>query len=252
MRPDRFLSLLDPRPAYYEVLAQMALARDEFFPLTTGFQIVLWIQALIYGLGGLKEMCDDFLPSPKWRLKFVEANGWAIILHITGTKMHAAVLVILGYIAVNSFIEGGVTRSEFELFLLLSALMMATIWMTMVPAPMYFVVVMTKPVFFFLIVLSIGFWDLARPQVLIIAAMFNVYGIIVRAFGPVAYEPFTYEKLRVDIASEAESMAEKLDKLAVITGNLQKEEAASTEAAQPLNSTEKKAQWTLLRNHCTI
>ena len=170
---------------------EQILARDEVIhaPTTIGLQILLWVAALIYGLGGLKEMCDDFLPTPKWRVKFLRGNAWATILHITGTKMHAAVLVILGYIAVNGLIEGGLTRSEFEIFFLLSALMMATIWMTMVPSPMYFVTVMTKPVFFFLLVLSIGFSNFVRPQVLVIAAVFNVYGILVRAFSaPVAYE----------------------------------------------------------------
>ena len=41
------------------------LTATEYFPLTTGLEIVLWIEAIIYLSIGVYELFDDFLEKPE-------------------------------------------------------------------------------------------------------------------------------------------------------------------------------------------
>ena len=92
------------------------LSSTELLPLTTGLQIVLWIEAIIYLGLGLFELFDDFLVRPKpWMFVDGRANGWLVLQHKVGHKMHAGICFLLGFIAANGLYEGAVTRFELEL-----------------------------------------------------------------------------------------------------------------------------------------
>ena len=65
------------------------LSATEYLPLTTGLEIVLWIEAIIYLSIGVYELFDDFFEKPRpWMTINGRVNSYVRMQHKIGHKMH--------------------------------------------------------------------------------------------------------------------------------------------------------------------
>ncbi|MFT5102248.1 MAG: hypothetical protein ACI9HY_004385, partial [Planctomycetaceae bacterium] len=110
------------------------LSATEFYTVTPGLEIVLWIEAVIYLGIGVFELFDDFVEKPQpWMTINGRVNGYVRLTHRIGHKMHAGICVLLGFVALNGILEGAVTRFELELIFLSFAILMPAIWSSLMP-----------------------------------------------------------------------------------------------------------------------
>ena len=193
------------------------LSATEFYTVTPGLEIVLWIEAIIYLGIGVFELFDDFVEKPQpWMTINGRVNGYVRLTHRVGHKMHAGICVLLGFVALNGILEGVVTRFELELIFLSIAILMPAIWSSLMPGKLGVIILLTKPEFWLQGAMFIMFADLIRPQLLVICALLNLWGIFVyfRFTRKTLFQPFTYTALRehcVDAIGEAG--VKKFDKL---------------------------------------
>ena len=140
------------------------LTATEFFQVTPGLEIVLWIEAIVYlGIGAF-ELFDDFLEKPKrWMTINGRVNGYLRVSHRIGHKMHAGICVVLGFVALNGILEGVMTRFELELIFVSFAVLMPAIWSSLMPGRLAIITLLTKPEFWLQSAMFIGFSDLIRP-----------------------------------------------------------------------------------------
>ncbi len=194
------------------------LSATQVYPTTMALTVVLWIEAVVYLGIGLIELFDDFLVKPRpWMRINDRANGYVVLSHKIGHKMHAGLCVILGFVALNGLLEGAVTRLDLELIFISFAVIMATLWATLLPGRLGPVVLSLKPEFWLQIVMFVLFRHLVRPQVLGLCLALNAWGIIVYVFHTrrTLFQPYTYAQLRQDwAAAEGEAAAARFDKLA--------------------------------------
>jgi uncharacterized membrane protein YkgB len=193
------------------------LTATQFFTNTPLLQTILWIEAVIYLGIGLYEVFDDFLEKPKqWMQRNGRNNGWLMLEHKVGHKMHAGICVLLGFVALNGALEGQVTRFELELIFLSFAMIMPVIWATFMPGRLGFVVVGLKPEFWLQIVMFAFFGHLIRPEILLLCIAFNVWGIAVYFLHTrrTYLQPYTYEVLRSHLADVEPERVQRLDRIA--------------------------------------
>ena len=194
------------------------LSSTELLPLTTGLQIVLWIEAIIYLGLGLFELFDDFQVRPKpWMFTEGRANGWLVLQHKVGHKMHAGICFLLGFIAANGLFEGAVTRFELELIFVSFAVLMPTILALLPPGRIGVLGLILKPEFWLQFVMFALASDLVRPAVLGLCLLLNLWGIIVYLLHTrrTLFVPYRYETFRQDCAAaEGEALASRMDRLA--------------------------------------
>ena len=205
------------------------LSATEFYPLTLGLQIVLWIEALIYLGIGSYELFDDFFEKPQpWMTINGRVNGYVRLTHKIGHKMHAGICVLLGFVALNGVLEGFVTRFELELIFISFAILMPAIWSSLMPGRLAIITLLTKPEFWLQLVMFIMFSELVRPQILAICVALNLWGIFVylRYTRVRLFKPFTYATLREHcIDAIGEDGVAKFDK---IVGHVQPNKPGST------------------------
>jgi len=194
------------------------LSATDLYPITTALTVVLYIESVIYLAIGLIELFDDFLVKPKpWMTIGTKPNGYVVMSHKIGHKMHAGLCVLLGFVALNGILEGAVTRFELELIFISFAVIMATLWTTLLPGRLGPVVLALKPEFWLQIVMFLLFRDLVRPEVLALCLALNGWGIVVYVFHTrrTLWKPYTYAQLRSDwVEAEGEAAASRFDRLA--------------------------------------
>lgn len=193
------------------------LSATQFFQVTPGLEIVLWIEAIVYLGIGIYETFDDFFEKPKpWMTINGRVNGYVRVTHKIGHKMHAGICVILGFVALNGILEGAITRFELELIFLSFAVLMPAIWSSLMPGKLAIITLVTKPEFWLQSVMFAMFSDLIRPQILLACVALNLWGILVYLLHTrkSLFDPFTYVMFRQDcIDAEGEERAEKFDKI---------------------------------------
>lgn len=182
------------------------LTPTELYPLTTALWIVLWAEVLIYLAVGFSEIFDDFhYKSPQWVWVNERLNTYIWLRDKKGHKMHASLALVLGFIALNGVLEGGVFRFEIELIFLSLALLNCSIWCMTPPCKRLLKVLLIAPEFHLQYVSFILFADLVRPEVLGLCILFNLWGVVVffRKTSKIADAPLDYERIRNDmIAAE--------------------------------------------------
>jgi hypothetical protein len=190
----------------------------EFYQVTPLLKWVLWVEAVIYLGIGLYEVFDDFwAKSPDWANQANGINAWIRMQDVIGRKMHAAICVILGFVALNGALEGHVTRFELELIFISFAVLMPVIWSMTMPGRLGFLVIVLKPEFWLQLIMFIFFSHLVRPEILAICIALNCWGILVNTtyMRKVLFKPYTYRELRKHIVSaKGEEYARRLDKVA--------------------------------------
>lgn len=194
------------------------LTATEFYAVTPGLHVILWVEAIIYLGIGTFELFDDFLAKPRpWMYTQGRPNSYLMLQHKVGHKMHAGLCFILGMIALNGALEGVVTRFELELVFLSFAVILPVLWSTLLPGRLGVVVLMLKPEFWLQGLMLLFFSDLIRPQIVAVCIALNLWGVLVYAMHTrrALITPYKYATLRQDIISaEGEDAAQKFDTLA--------------------------------------
>jgi len=195
------------------------LSPTELYPLTPLLKGILWVEVLVYLGIGVYEIIDDFRVKPQpWMTLSNTPNSYLMIKEKVGHKMHGGLCFLLGFIALNGLIEGAVTRFELELCFVSLALLMMTIWMTLMPSRLGLTVVLTKPEFWLQILMFGYFLPLIQLWVVGLCIALNLWGILVNVLHTrrQVLVPFTYETLRRDAveAGLAERELNTFDKLA--------------------------------------
>ena len=168
---------------------------------------------------GLFEILDSFREEKPWVKRNGKLNSYLVMKETVGYKMHASVCFLLGFVALNGILEGAVTRFELELIFVSLALIMMLLWITLMPGRLGLTVVfLTKPETTLQILMLIFFWDLIRPEVLLLCLSLNVWGFVVYFLHTrkKALHPYAYKTMRDD-AEEAgldEKTLGMFDKLA--------------------------------------
>jgi hypothetical protein len=186
--------------------------------MTSGLKFMLWFELVLYGLIGVFEIFDDFFPKAKWNMKFVENNAFVKLTFKGMLKMHASICCVLAFIAGNGLMSDSMGQFEMELNFFTLGLIMSAVWATIMPNPLYIIVVLLKPEFYIQIALWVNYTEYVRPWVLYVCAFLNAWGIFVRVSvgfvpNPAYFEPFTYEELRKSIVEAEPELVEKMDKL---------------------------------------
>ena len=195
------------------------LSPTELYPLTPLLKGILWVEVLVYLGIGVYEIIDDFRVKPQpWMTLSNTPNSYLMIKEKVGHKMHGGLCFLLGFVALNCLIEGAVTRFELELCFVSLALLMMTIWMTLMPGRLGLTVVLTKPEFWLQILMFGYFLPLIQPWVIGLCVTLNLWGILVNVLHTrrQVLVPFSYETLRRDAveAGLAERELNTFDKLA--------------------------------------
>ena len=205
------------------------LSATEFYEVTFGLQVVLWIEALVYLGIGTYELFDDFLEKPKpWMTINGRVNAYVRFTDKIGHKMHAGICVLLGFVALNGILEGHVTRFELELIFVSFAILMPAVWSSLLPGRLGIIILLTKPEFWLQLTMFIMFSELVRPQILIVCVALNIWGIFVyvRYTRQRLFQPFTYPIFREHcIDAIGEDGVAKFDKM---VGHTQSNEPKST------------------------
>lgn len=152
----------------------MVLGEDDHYPLTTGLTILLWVEVIVYGFFGLLLFFSVDFVEKKRKLPF-HKNNFDIWMHRQHEQIHACLAFFLGYVALQGLLAGFVTRFELEILFVTLGMIMGMVW-TMPPG-LTFIVLLLKPEFWIQLVTWACYSPLVRPQVLVVAALFNLYGI---------------------------------------------------------------------------
>ena len=195
------------------------LSPTELFALTPLLKGILWVEVIVYLGIGVYEILDDFKVKPQpWMTLGTTPNSYLMIKEKVGHKMHGGLCFLLGFIAFNGLVEGAVTRFELELCFVSLALLMMTIWMTLMPGRLGVTVILTKPEFWLQILMVVYFWQLIQSWVLALCVALNLWGLLVNVLHTrrQVLDPFVYETLRRDAveAGLGEREIATFDKLA--------------------------------------
>lgn len=194
------------------------LTATEFYTVTPGLNLILWVEAILYLGIGTYELFDDFWLKPKaWMHIAGKPNSYVMLQHKVGHKMHAGLCFVLGMVALNGALEGFITRFELELIFISFAVILPVLWSTLLPGRLGLTVLLLKPEFWLQGLMLLFFSDLIRPQVLGLCILLNAWGVLVYFLHTrkTLIRPFDYATLREDvIAAEGVDTALKFDKLA--------------------------------------
>ena len=194
------------------------LGPRDFIALTPTLSVILWIEAIIYLGLGLFELFDDFVDKPKpWMTFNGRLNGYLRVQHKVGHKMHAALCVILGSIALNGIIERQVSRFEIELIFLSLAIIMSVVWSSKLPGRLGIWGILAKPEFWLQIAMFLWFLPLIRPAVASICIAVNLWGVTVLVLRgkSASFVPYTTQTVIQDMTDVlGEKATERLKKLA--------------------------------------
>ena len=194
------------------------LTATEFYAVTPGLNVILWVEAIVYLGIGTYELFDDFWLKPKpWMHIAGRPNSYVMLQHKVGHKMHAGLCFVLGMVALNGALEGFVTRFELELIFVSFAVILPVLWSTLLPGRLGLTVLLLKPEFWLQGLMLLFFSDLIRPQVLGLCILLNAWGVLVYFLHTrkTLISPFDYATLREDvIAAEGVDTALTFDKLA--------------------------------------
>lgn len=199
------------------------LNNTQFYSLTPVLSFVLWVETIVYLVIGLYEIADDFFMKPKpWTQINGKLNGFVFLNEKVGHKMHGSLCFLLGFIALNGVINGAVTRFELELCFVSLALLMMTVWLTLLPGKLSVVIVMSKPEFWLQLIMLIFLSHLVRPMVICICVALNLWGIAINIFHTrkKVFQPFTYRSVREDMlaAGVQRKKVKSFDKIAGYKG----------------------------------
>ena len=195
------------------------MGANDILELTSLLKGILWVELIVYMGIGLFEILDSFREEKPWVKRNGKLNSYLVMKETVGYKMHASVCFLLGFVALNGILEGAVTRFELELIFVSLALIMMLLWITLMPGRLGLTVVfLTKPETTLQILMLIFFWDLIRPEVLLLCLSLNVWGFVVYFLHTrkKALHPYAYKTMRDD-AEEAgldEKTLGMFDKLA--------------------------------------
>jgi len=195
------------------------MGANDILELTPLLKGILWVELIVYMGIGLFEILDSFREEKPWVKRNGKLNSYLVMKETVGYKMHASVCFLLGFVALNGILEGAVTRFELELIFVSLALIMMLLWITLMPGRLGLTVVfLTKPETTLQILMFIFFWDLIRPEVLLLCLSLNVWGFVVYFLHTrkKALHPYAYKTMRDD-AEEAgldEKTLGMFDKLA--------------------------------------
>ena len=195
------------------------MGANDILELTHLLKGILWVELIVYMGIGLFEILDSFREEKPWVKRNGKLNSYLVMKETVGYKMHASVCFLLGFVALNGILEGAVTRFELELIFVSLALIMMLLWITLMPGRLGLTVVfLTKPETTLQILMLIFFWDLIRPEVLLLCLSLNVWGFVVYFLHTrkKALHPYAYKTMRDD-AEEAgldEKTLGMFDKLA--------------------------------------
>jgi hypothetical protein len=132
-------------------------------------------------------------------------------------KLHAAICLILGWIALNGLLEQKVSRFEIETLFLSLAVLMSAVWSMKLPGRMGVLGVILKPEFWIQIAMFAMFLPFIRPQVAAICVGINLWGIVFLLLrGKTAlFVPYTTETLVRDVEEAlGEERANRVRRLA--------------------------------------
>ena len=178
------------------------LGPRDFVALTPPLSVILWTEAIIYLGIGLFEFFDDYFVVPKpWMTLNGRVNGYLRVQNKVGHKMHAALCMILGAIALNGIIEQQVNRFEIELIFLSLGLIMSVVWSTKPPGRLGYWAILAKPEFWLQIAMFGSVLKLIRPEVALICVTLNLWGVaflLVRRKSA-SFVPYTGDTVRQDI-----------------------------------------------------
>lgn len=195
------------------------MGANDILELTPLLKGILWVELIVYMGIGLFEILDSFREDKPWVKRNGKLNSYLVMKETVSYKMHASVCFLLGFVALNGILEGAVTRFELELIFVSLALIMMLLWITLMPGRLGLTVVfLTKPETTLQILMLIFFWDLIRPEVLLLCLSLNVWGFVVYFLHTrkKALHPYAYKTMRDD-AEEAgldEKTLGMFDKLA--------------------------------------
>ena len=195
------------------------MGANDILELTPLLKGILWVELIVYMGIGLFEILDSFREEKPWVKRNGKLNSYLVMKETVGYKMHASVCFLLGFVALNGILEGAVTRFELELIFVSLALIMMLLWITLMPGRLGLTVVfLTKPETTLQILMFIFFWDLIRPEVLLLCLSLNIWGFVVYFLHTrkKALHPYAYKTMRDD-AEEAgldEKTLGMFDKLA--------------------------------------
>ena len=195
------------------------MGANDILELTPLLKGILWVELIVYMGIGLFEILDSFREDKPWVKRNGKLNSYLVMKETVSYKMHASVCFLLGFVALNGILEGAVTRFELELIFVSLALIMMLLWITLMPGRLGLTVVfLTKPETTLQILMFIFFWDLIRPEVLLLCLSLNVWGFVVYFLHTrkKALHPYAYKTMRDD-AEEAgldEKTLGMFDKLA--------------------------------------
>ena len=194
------------------------MGETELFTLTTTLKVVLWIEFIVYMGIGVYEILDSFGDAKPWVKINGKSNSYLFMKETVGYKMHAAVCFLLGFVALNGILQGYVTRFELELIFISLALIVMLLWITILPGRLGFTVLfLTKPETTLQFVMLIFFWDLIRPEILVLCLSLNVWGFIVyfshtrkKALNPYAFKTMRDDAEEAGVDGKMLTMFDKL------------------------------------------
>jgi len=177
------------------------LNATELYPLTTALAIILWIEFILYTGVGLFEIFDDFLRKTKpWVFVDGRLNLYVYSTDLKNHKSHASFAFILGFIALNGIIEGGVNRFELELMFVGLALIFCQVFCFTPPTKRFLRVIWVLPEMYLQIALYLLCAPLIRPEVIGLCALLIAWGVFVhfRKTRTMEGAPFEWEQYRDD------------------------------------------------------
>jgi hypothetical protein len=178
------------------------LGPTDFLPLTPALSAILWVEVVVYlGLGLFGLFDDYFERHPAWTIRDGRPNGYLRMTAKSAHKLHAAICLILGWMALNGLLEQKVSRFEIETLFLSLAVLMSAVWSMKLPGRMGVLGVILKPEFWIQIAMFAMFLPFIRPQVAAICVGINLWGIVFLLLrGKTAlFVPYTTETLVRDV-----------------------------------------------------
>ena len=211
------------------------LGPTDFLPLTPALSAILWVEVVVYlGLGLFGLFDDYFERHPAWTVRDGRPNGYLRMTAKSAHKLHAAICLILGWIALNGLLEQKVSRFEIETLFLSLAVLMSAVWSMKLPGRMGVLGVILKPEFWIQIAMFAMFLPFIRPQVAAICVGINLWGIVFFLLrGKTAlFVPYTSEALVRDVEDAlGEERANRVRRILGHTGPAQAEGSTPPNAA---------------------
>lgn len=197
----------------------MVLGEAETYPLDLGLKILLWVELVLYLVCGMLLFFKPDYKKPPSHLK----NNFDIFMWATGEQVHACLAFVLGYVALQGLLSGKVSRFELEMSFVILGMLMGMVW-NCPPGLVWFFI---KPETYLTLVMWIFYSGLVRWQVLAVAGLFNVYGIIKKLTNK---KWGSYAEFRTEMAESLGEDNEDLQKF----DKLNRYKAGARELSEPI------------------